>query len=352
MGLHLHLLQAKLLASILLLSVSTQANFEIAKPNCMDRSGNISIPFPFGMSEGYYFNKSFLVTCNDTHYDPPELFWTDTGINITSITLEGQLRVLQFIARDCYSPDGIRVSYRSTSSRVLFRFMVNNIANKFIVVGCDTYAYVFGRLEYRKYQIGCISLCDKKDDLVNGSCSGLGCCHIPIPKQVRTVNVTLGSFDNFTNVSDFNNCGYAFLAEESAFNFSASSLFDLRNVKKLPRVVDWVVGEGTCEEARNNIYSYACKSENSYCREPDNGYGYRCYCQKGYEGNSYLDYDRGCKDIDECKDQSVHKCVKKCENTPGGFRCVCPKGYHGDGKNDGQGCIHGQSLVFEVATGY
>ncbi|CAI9778160.1 unnamed protein product [Fraxinus pennsylvanica] len=351
--LHLHLLRAQLLVSILLIfvsrSVSTQSNFQIAKPNCTDHCGNVSIPFPFGRSEGCYFNESFLVTCNDTHYNPPEPFIGDSSINITSISLEGQLRVLQFIAKDCYSRNGTSVLNIEPSITVPSGFMVNPTANKFIVVGCDTYAFASGYRENRNYSTGCISLCQNEDDLVDGSCTGVGCCQMLISKQLRGVQVTLNSFDNFTRVSDFDNCSYGFVAEESAFTFSASSLSNLKNVEMLPMVIDWAVGEGTCEEARNNISSYACKSEKSKCYEPDNGYGYRCRCQEGYEGNPYL--DDGCKDIDECKHQSLNKCKKKCENTPGGYKCVCPKGYHGDGKKDGRGCIRGQSLIFKLVPG-
>ncbi|CAI9778161.1 unnamed protein product [Fraxinus pennsylvanica] len=319
-------------------------------PNCTDHCGNVSIPFPFGTREGCYFNISFSVTCNDTHYDPPKPFWVDSGINITSISLEGQMHVMKFIAKSCYSRNGTRVYRREPSLTVADGFVVNNTANKFFVVGCDSYAYVSGSLNNRSYLTGCTSTCNDRGDLVDGSCSGVGCCQISIPKLSLKVEVTLHSFKNLTTVWDFNNCSYGFVTEASAFNFSASSLSNLSNVKKLPVVVDWAVGEGTCEEARNDISSYACKSEKSECYEPDNGYGYRCRCQKGYEGNPYL--EDGCKDIDECENQSLHNCEKQCKNTPGGYKCVCPKGYHGDGKKDGQGCMRGQSLVFKVATGY
>ncbi|XP_022858490.1 wall-associated receptor kinase 2-like isoform X1 [Olea europaea var. sylvestris] len=347
----LRLLHAQLLVLILLIlvsrSVSTQANSQRAKQNCMDRCGNVRIPFPFGTREGCYFNESFLVTCINTNSAFPKLFWRNFTFQITSISLKGQLRVLQSISKYCYSRTGTQPEPKSIN--LPFGFTVNDTANKFIVVGCDSYALVSGsRREKQDYITGCISLC-KKEDLAELSCSGLGFCKISIPTQAWSVEVKTGSFENFTEMSDFNNCSYGFLAEESAFTFNASSLSTLRNVEKLPMVVDWAVGEETCKEAGNNISSYACKSENSNCYKPNNGYGYRCYCQEGYDGNPYL--KNGCKDIDECNNQTLNICEKDCKNTAGGFKCLCPKGYHGDGKKDGRGCIRGQSLVLKVATG-
>ncbi|XP_022858489.1 putative wall-associated receptor kinase-like 16 isoform X2 [Olea europaea var. sylvestris] len=293
----LRLLHAQLLVLILLIlvsrSVSTQANSQRAKQNCMDRCGNVRIPFPFGTREGCYFNESFLVTCINTNSAFPKLFWRNFTFQITSISLKGQLRVLQSISKYCYSRTGTQPEPKSIN--LPFGFTVNDTANKFIVVGCDSFALVSGsRREKQDYITGCISLC-KKEDLAELSCSGLGCCKISIPTQAWSVEVKTGSFDNFTEVSDFNNCSYGFLAEESAFTFNASSLSTLRNVEKLPMVVDWAVGEETCKEAGNNISSYACKSENSNCYKPNNGYGYRCYCQEGYDGNPYL--KNGCKGI-------------------------------------------------------
>ncbi|KAL2528446.1 Wall-associated receptor kinase 2 [Forsythia ovata] len=348
----LHLLQAQLLVAILFVfastSVSTSGNFPLAKQNCVDRCGNVSIPFPFGTTEYCYLNRSFFVTCNET-YHPPKAFLQNTSIEITNISLKGQLRLLQFIAKDCYSQNGTKVFYNNPWIYLPVYLTVNNTSNKFTVVGCDTYAFVYGRRINRNYQIGCTAMCDYEDDLTDGSCSGLGCCQTSIPEDVWRVEVRLKSYENYKKVWNFNNCSYGFLVEESAFRFSPRNLSSLRNVEKLSMVVDWAIGNGTCEEARKNMSSYACKSTNSQCYKPDNGYGYRCLCSEGYQGNPYLPY--GCQDIDECKDPSLNKCEKHCENTVGSYQCVCPKGYHGDGKKDGKGCIRGQSLVFKLVTG-
>ncbi|KAL2503452.1 Wall-associated receptor kinase 2 [Abeliophyllum distichum] len=316
MGLHMHLLYAHFLVAILLIftskSVSTQANFPIAKPNCMDRCGDVSIPFPFGTTQDCYLDPAFLVTCNHTLNHTVPLFGNST-IEIKNIFLEGQLRVLHFIAKDCHSQNGTSVLYDNPSIYFSIYFTVNNTANKFTVVGCDAYA------------------------------------QLSIPKDVWRVDVALETYENYTKVWNFNNCSYGFLVEESEIRFSASDLSSLSNVKKLPMVVDWAIGNGTCEDARKNMSSYACKSTNSKCYKPDNGDGYRCLCLEGYQGNPSL--PDGCQDIDECKDPILSKCEKHCENTVGSYQCVCPKGYHGDGKKDGKGCIRGQSLVFKLVTG-
>ncbi|XP_022895361.1 putative wall-associated receptor kinase-like 16 [Olea europaea var. sylvestris] len=305
MGLHMHLLRAHFFLVILLIfatkSVSIQTNFPIAKPNCTDRCGDVSIPFPFGTREGCYLSKTFLVTCNHTHYDPPKPFLRHSNIEITNISLDGQLTVLQFIAKECYNRNGTEAL--SIDPYIRFKeFTVNNTANKFTVVGCDTYAFVSGsRNNKSDYETGCTSQCASKDDLEDGSCSGVGCCHSSIPKGVWKVKLTLKSYSNFTEsydndtttVWDVDNCSYAFLAEESAFTFSPNSLSILRNVEELPMVVDWAIDRGTCEESQKNTSSYACKSTNSSCKGTDNGY--RCYCSEGYEGNPYL--IDGCKGI-------------------------------------------------------
>ncbi|GER30764.1 wall-associated kinase family protein [Striga asiatica] len=111
---------------------------------------------------------------------------------------------------------------------------------------------------------------------------------------------------------------------------------------KLPRSCQWwSIGNGTCEEAlkKSNSTGYACKSLNSECYEASNGYGYRCSCMQGYEGNPYLLH--GCrgqlkipfnflficvlfgekKNIDECRNPSTY-CVKKCNGRKDGKDCI------------------------------
>ncbi|KAL8508540.1 hypothetical protein ACS0TY_018965 [Phlomoides rotata] len=337
-----------ILASPSKLSATTSP---IAKLNCNDYCGDVRIPFPFGISEDCYLNSNFSVHC-DQSSDPHRAFYSSSTIQITNISLDGQLTVLNHVAYDCYRQNQPHLNNDKNTWIYFSNFTINSTANRFTVVGCDTYAYVYGRRRSggdRFYQTGCTAMCGAKGDLENGPCEGSGCCKTFIPKHIRRVEVNLRSFQNYTNVSDFNDCGYAFVAEEGAFTFSPDSITNLENVKRLPMVIDWDIGNVTdCDVAKDSS-SYACKSEDSECYMNDNGYGYRCFCKAGYQGNPYL--VDGCQDIDECQDLTNNCEENHCNNTQGSFKCFCPKGYVGDGEKEGKGCRRGESLVFKIAAG-
>ncbi|KAA8538496.1 hypothetical protein F0562_028133 [Nyssa sinensis] len=223
----------------------------------------------------------------------------------------------------------------------LEKITISSTQNKFTAIGCDTYAIVRGYKGNQVYTTGCLSICESIDSVVNGSCSGVGCCQVSIPNGLRGINLTLGSYYNHTRIIDFNPCSFAFIVDQGEFNFSSKLYSDLKHMTYLPYpplVVDWTIGNKTCEVAQKDQTSYACVDKKSKCYEPDNtttGSGYRCKCSAGYRGNPYL--SGGCQDIDECA-ESLHKCEKDCINTVGNYSCPCPPGYRGDDRKDGDGC--------------
>ncbi|PIN19042.1 Serine/threonine protein kinase [Handroanthus impetiginosus] len=338
----------RLLLTIIFISKSVVSisNFSLAKLDCRDHCGNIPIPYPFGLTEKCSLNDYFLVTCNETSRSHHPKAYLMNSMHISDISLDGQIRVLQDISHDCYAPNGASVSGNNPSITLPDHYTVNNTANKVTIVGCDTYGFFYGTIGNHNYTTGCAATCNTKDDLLEGSCSGLGCCQTAIPQEISSAQVELHSFHNYTNVNDFNNCGYGFVVEESVF--SPANLTNFRDVKKLPMVVDWGIDDKSCWEAQKNRSSYACNSSNSECSDPRNGSGYRCFCKKGYEGNPYLPH--GCQDIDECKDPSLNNCEKHCENNKGGYRCSCPKGYLGDGTKGSGGCYRDKSLELKLVA--
>uniref|UniRef100_A0A2N9IR05 Wall-associated receptor kinase galacturonan-binding domain-containing protein n=1 Tax=Fagus sylvatica TaxID=28930 RepID=A0A2N9IR05_FAGSY len=145
--------------------------FPLALPGCSDRCGDLEIPYPFGTTEGCYLKES---TPLKTKWN--QSLWAGS-------------------------------------------FTVSNTQNKFVAVGCDTYAYLKGSKDGEPFSIGCLSVCQNISSVPNGTCSGIGCCQLDIPQGLKNVYVSAYSFNNHTNVSDFNPCSFAFIIQEDKFKF-------------------------------------------------------------------------------------------------------------------------------------
>ncbi|CAL8996474.1 unnamed protein product [Prunus brigantina] len=315
------------------------------KPGCQDKCGNVSIPYPFGTTQNCYYNQDFLITCNYT-YNPPKPFLRKSdSIEVTNISVDGKLYIKQYGAIECFNKSDMPLG-GSDNYLNLSRFVISDTDNKFVGVGCDTYAEITG---YKSgaygYSVGCTTTCASIDYVPNYSCSGIGCCQTSIAKGMNSFEVSVYSFRNNTDVWDFNPCRYAFVIEEGKFNFSSNMLKDSQNMELLPVVLDWSIGSETCEVVKNKM-NCTCQ-KNSECLDVDNDFGYRCKCMKGYHGNPYLN---GCRDINEC-DDNLHDCKQNCINTDGGYECSCRKGYHGDGRKNGEGCSPNRTLVVQITVG-
>ncbi|XP_030964651.1 putative wall-associated receptor kinase-like 16 [Quercus lobata] len=295
--------------------------YPIARPNCSDRCGDMKIPYPFGLREGCYLDHNFFVNCtNSSEPFIPE------DIIVKNISLHGQIDTLMYIAHDCYKK-GAMVASNNPWLNSPLNFTVSSTQNKFVVVGCDTHAYLLGYQQNERYATGCASVCESTRFMVNGSCTGVGCCEVDIPIGFKNVTMESHSFQNHTMVENFNPCGYAFISKQDTFNFSIDSLRTLRDQQMMPMVLDWAIGNETCNDIENKS-NYIC-GDNSSCQNSEDRSGYRCKCKDGYDGNPYL--PTGCQDIDECKNpNNCNHLGQECINKPRKFTCVCIKGYHLD----------------------
>ena len=269
--------------------------FPIALPNCTDSCGGVEIPYPFGLREGCYLNHYFSVSCTTNSLGKTQLVIPDDVI-ITNISLQGQIDISMYIAHDCYDEQGVPDGNNSNnpSLNLASIFTVSNTQNKFVVVGCDTYAYLYGyQPDNEFYSTGCSSQCESTTYIVNGSCSGVACCELDLPIGLRNITITSNSFYNHTKVWSFNPCGYAFIIKNGTFTFSVDSLRSLRDKEEMPMVFDWAIGNEDIE----NKSSYICGGNSTHI-DSDNGPGYRCKCNDGYHGNPYLPH--GCQGIDLC----------------------------------------------------
>ncbi|KAI9396829.1 hypothetical protein POPTR_004G191400v4 [Populus trichocarpa] len=306
-----------------------------SKPGCRDKCGNVSVPYPFGIDESSCAENQYLfLNCSQSDGHGPEKLWF-ANIPVLSISvLEGLMVVSIFTAYDCYNQSGAKMKETNLSIHLgQGPYMFSDTRNMFTAIGCDTMGF-FSNADVT-YAAACISSCDEMVSLAhNSSCSGSGCCQTSIPQGLKSLSILSSSIYNHINVSDFNPCGYAFLADKRTFKASDWQLSGLPDGNASDAVIEWVVETKSCEQAGMNTSSYACRN-NTNCNYSKNGQGYRCSCKDGFTGNPYL--SPGCQDIDECADRQRYPCKGKCKNTPGNYTCSCPMGMHGDGKTGCQG---------------
>jgi hypothetical protein len=265
------------LCQILMVTIvfASDESFSTSLPGCKSTCGDVTIPFPFGISNSSipnqgpcYLEHKFELTCeNDT-----KLLWSNLQVLNISI-LEGQYEISFFVSTYCdsnhsnyaylFTPDGFSISPKE---------------NKFLTVGCDNYGYLNSIYNGEIYSTGCLTRCyGNRDGIENGTCSGIGCCQVDIPHMMRNITVKVSEFPYSTENTG---CSTSFIVKNGFYNFSLSHLDNFPS-KELPLILDWSIGSENC------TVSNACQN-NSECidLEIDSG-GYRCKCKDHYTGNPY-----------------------------------------------------------------
>ncbi|KAF3321363.1 wall-associated receptor kinase 3-like protein [Carex littledalei] len=321
-----------------------------------------SVPYPFG-APGFALN-GFEVICTSTptgnrtiNYNP---YWNSTQGNpnpslrlptgtylIKNISLQGQVNIFTGpIYRQC-NDNGTETLLHGNGWLNLTDtpFTLSKNDTTFIVLGCDDVVLIEGVAgdsngsgnNFRSG--GCVAFCSNPSSRIDKSCSGLGCCQMPLPGpgDLKSFELKLFKVPN-SGVRQLTNCSTAFFTTHNEFLFRAAQ-FDNKgyfrdNLADHVVVLNWAIGEKSCEEAKKNLNSFACK-KNSQCYDSPNGAGYLCNCSTGYKGNPYD--QGGCSDIDECQNPE-NPCMGPCTNTDGSYICGCPSGKTGDSRKDGPGC--------------
>ncbi|XP_078428909.1 putative wall-associated receptor kinase-like 16 [Wolffia australiana] len=305
---------------------------------CPDRCGNITVPYPFGIAPDCFL-AGFRLTCDESS-GQSKLFLGSKTTLVTEIR-EADLIVEAPIAKNCYKPLGLGQDLLLTVIDVTGTpYTLSYAKNKFTVLGCDSVGLNSQGSDGFGFNSGCMSLCKDTSVITNGTCEGVGCCQVAIPRGIQRLVTTVSPLRNHTTTFEFSPCSFAFLADQERFKFELSDLYDFARKSSIPVVLDWGVGKRSCEAAAGSP-DYTCGS-NSVCVNATSGHGYSCRCANGYQGNPYL--ADGCQDIDECADPATNPCSNICTNLPGGYACSCPKGTTGDGKKSGRGCVDSRKL--------
>ncbi|BAS88808.1 wall-associated receptor kinase 2 [Oryza sativa Japonica Group] len=331
------------------LAAETLDGAQAASSQCQNatKCGGVDIVYPFGLSSsGCAMSPSFEVDCNNTGNGVQKPFLG--YVELLSIDVQlSQARVRTRISSSCYNISTREMNFDDLWYVDLkdtpYRF--SDSANKFTIIGCRTLAYIADQDDVGKYMSGCVSVCRRGEltSLINGTCSGKGCCQTAIPKGLDYYQVWFEQSMNTSGIYNRTPCSYAVLMEASNFSFSTTYLtspFEFNNTYggEAPVVLDWAINTAnTCEEAMGNLTSYACKSDNAKCINSSDTTGYICRCQEGYQGNPYLKGPNGCQDINECQHGENYPCYGDCYNKPGSFDCVCHAGSSGNAAIQG-GC--------------
>ncbi|WOK95345.1 wall-associated receptor kinase-like 16 [Canna indica] len=299
---------------------------------CPTRCGDVDIPYPFGIGPECSFDAGFALTCNETLKKP---FFYNIEVHNFSLA-DGQARMISDLSWQCYnSSDKTLRALQWSMNLINSPYRFSDVHNKFLVIGCNTLAYIKGSENtngYTAYTSGCRSQCSDKADLNDDSCSGIGCCQTSVPKDYNYYEIQFEQNLSISGFPELNPCSFAGLVEANSFKFQKSFILtdELKDNGSAPFVLDWAIGNQTCEEAKLKKTSYACISENSVCVDSANGPGYLCNCSIGYQGNPYLREPHGCRDIDECVTNNPCSGGSACHNLPGTYNCLCPPGEHHD----------------------
>ncbi|CAM0943404.1 unnamed protein product [Alopecurus aequalis] len=319
------------LGLILIAAQYAPAGTTVPSSECRRKCGTVEIPYPFGIDPNCSLGEGFELSCRllqDGTYKPFRASFEVLNISLT----HGTARVLNYIMGYCYNTStrsmedfGPDVGVEENTQPSPYR--LSDVQNRFIVIGCNALAFIYD--DYTGYQGLGVATCRNPSDLVDGSCSGIGCSMSIIPKRMYFYRTGFNPFVNTSLIWQFNRCSYAVLMEAASFNFSTSYIrntnFNDTYDGRVPMVADWAIRDvKSCDIAQSNSTSnYACLSSNSVCIDSRNDNGYMCNCSGGYKGNPYL-LD-GCQDVNEC---SNNPCPSGgvCHNTAGGFWCSCRVG--------------------------
>ncbi|XP_031102187.1 wall-associated receptor kinase 2-like [Ipomoea triloba] len=388
-----------LLLAIVFLSASAIAQIinssQVGRSGCPTWCGNLTVPYPFGIGigSGCALDPGFEILCDTNNSNPPRPVlnsgWGGPPISIYDIS-DTQIRIPS--PSVFHSCNGSNLSW--SLSLLKYNHYSRSPENQITILGCDKTLLITDETNTTA-TTNCTSRCTGNASQImpnNGTCSGIGCCQLALPKGVNKVyNITMISAAlNHTNAGS---CGHAFLGETSGFRFLGAADLSKGDIDQRVRdsvtvALDWAIGDLNCKEAQR-ITEYACKG-NSHCVDSDTGFGgYRCSCDQGYQGNPYLgciegignlsckeaqnssgyackanshcvDSDTGkggymcrcddgyegnpyispgCTDVDECKDPKKNTCELECINIPGSFKCNCLEGYYSDDKKDDRRCL-------------
>ncbi|OWM73254.1 hypothetical protein CDL15_Pgr001368 [Punica granatum] len=303
----------------------------IAKPNCTDKCGDITIPFPFGIGPSSCFlNSTYEIVCDNGTI--PVL--KATGMEVLNITIPGYFPAgetnpfseyrgifigtihvrLPIVYSNC-TGKGNGNSEASSLQGTSFYF--SQTENIFGAVGCNNLAVMDGS---ESSIVGCGSRCNGSTTTGRYSyCNGMDCCQSSLPLGLQGYSIDFKLIDDEDTSED--KCKYAFIADQEWFGMNEKDLYSLRDMDFVPAVLNWSVQSSSLIQLGLSTAGYGSSCDPYSPSSNQSQVLYSCYCRYGYLGNALLN---NCEDINECEDPSICP-SKRCVNTIGSYHCKDPR---------------------------
>ncbi|CAL4992745.1 unnamed protein product [Urochloa decumbens] len=303
-------------------------------PGCPTMCGNVSVPYPFGISVGCSL-PGFNLTCDATH-SPPRLLLGDgtaAGVQVTDIFVQNA--TIRVTSHAIINETDYLAAVNSTwgligtgdDGAATGPFVLSYNHNKFVALGCSIQATLLSNSS--PFVSGCSASCLGGDpghreqsigDRHCSECSGNGCCQASIPIYSPSYDVRLIRLGDPTNYDGLLPTVVVYIAEQGWIEdvwcqiigfVAGKELFPLDPPPELlsavPVMLEWAMNStqparpgleaDTTSRCPTNGASSACMSNHSNCIDMNSIFrsGYACQCSSGYYGNPYL--SNGCQDL-------------------------------------------------------